>query len=112
MPAASSAILSFFRPDLFVFMDDEVIECLYDGKREYNLKVYGEINTKCKSIATQLGDDWTPRRVGRALWSAAISSAYSDQEDLTLMETDEDVKSFKSNDTDSIETSKKRRRKR
>jgi hypothetical protein len=83
-PAGASAILSLFRPDLFVFMDDEVIECLYEGKRDYTLKVYTLINNKCKDIASQLGDGWNSRRVGRALWTAAIVSAYCDEKDLTL----------------------------
>ena len=83
-PAGASAILSLFRPELFVFMDDEVIECLYEGKRDYTLKVYTIINNKCKEIALQLGEDWNSRRVGRALWTAAIVSAYSDEKDLTL----------------------------
>ena len=82
--AGASAILSLFKPEIFVFMDDEVIECLHDGKREYNLKVYTIINDKCKKIAAKLGDEWTPRRVGKALWSAAIISGYTDEEDLTM----------------------------
>ena len=48
------------------------------------MKVYLEINDKCKTIASELGDGWTVRRVGRALWTAAIVSAYSDEIDLTL----------------------------
>ncbi len=87
-PASSSAILSLFRPDLFVFMDDEVIECLHSGKREYSLKVYLEVNQKCQTIASQLGEGWDVRRVGRALWTAATIKAYSEEEDLTLHELD------------------------
>jgi hypothetical protein len=95
--AGSSAILSLYKPDLFVFMDDEVIESLYSGKREYNMKVYIHINDKCKNIATQLGDGWNARRVGRALWTAATVSAYSDEKDLTVMETDEALKEIDDN---------------
>ena len=86
-PASSSAILSLFRPDLFVFMDDEVIECLHEGKRDYSLKIYLEINEKCQNLATILGEEWDVRRVGKALWTAAIIAGYSDDEDLTLAPT-------------------------
>lgn len=70
-PATASALLSLFRPDIFSFMDDEVIECLYEGKRGYTEKIYLHINNKCIVLANNLGDGWTPRRVGRALWTAA-----------------------------------------
>lgn len=82
-PATASALLSLHRDDLFAFMDDEVIECLYEGKRGYTMKIYLDVNEKCTDIADTLGDDWTPRRVGRALWTAARASA-SGSEDLTL----------------------------
>jgi len=70
-PATASAILSLYRPDLYAFMDDEVIECLHEGKRNYTLKTYLDINTKCVELADILGEGWSPRRVGRALWTAA-----------------------------------------
>ena len=83
-PASASAFLSLYRPDLCIFMDDEVIECLYPGKRTYTTKVYLDINAKCRRLASDLGGDWTPRRVGRALWTAARVSLCDDREDLTL----------------------------
>jgi len=70
-PATASAFLGLFRPNLFCFMADEVIECLYDGKRGYTHKIYTEVNTKCTNIAERLGEEWTSYRVGRALWTAA-----------------------------------------
>lgn len=70
-PATASALLSLYRPQLFSFMDDEIIECLYNGKRGYTLAIYLEVNQKCCDLATKLGEGWTPRRVGRALWTAA-----------------------------------------
>jgi len=69
-PATASAFLCALRPDIFAFMDDEVIECLHE-KRVYTLKVYLDINSKCKALADDLGEGWTPYRVGRALWTAA-----------------------------------------
>lgn len=109
-PAGSSAILSLFKPDLFVFMDDEVIECLHTGKREYNMKVYNIINDKCNMIASKLGDGWTPRRVGRALWSAATVSAYSDERDLTS--TEPNISSIESCDDEEVKDDRKNKRKR
>lgn len=83
--AAASAILSFYRPDKFTFMDDEVIECLYDGKREYTMKIYHDINNKCHKLSLTLGGDWTPRKIGQALWTAArLSISKSDKADLTV----------------------------
>jgi hypothetical protein len=88
-PATASAILCLYRPDIFVFMADEVIECLYEGKRGYTNKIYMQINDRCRGIASQLniarqkmGNGttdpvivWTPCIVGEALWTVAILSA-------------------------------------
>ena len=81
-PATASAGLCLYRPDIFVFMADEVIECLYEGKKGYTLKIYMEINSRCRGIASQLniarkkvgnGTDpvvaWTPCTVGKTLWT-------------------------------------------
>eukprot|EP00559_Dactyliosolen_fragilissimus_P000828 CAMPEP_0184868264 /NCGR_PEP_ID=MMETSP0580-20130426/29763_1 /TAXON_ID=1118495 /ORGANISM="Dactyliosolen fragilissimus" /LENGTH=210 /DNA_ID=CAMNT_0027369043 /DNA_START=103 /DNA_END=732 /DNA_ORIENTATION=- len=59
-PATASAILGLIRPDLFAFMDDEVIECLYEKKRGYTLKIYLDVNTECHKIAADLGNGWNP----------------------------------------------------
>jgi hypothetical protein len=72
-PATASAILSLSHPHLFCFMADEVIEALYDGKRGYTAAIYHDVNATCQALATRLG--WTPRAVGRALWTAARLSA-------------------------------------
>ena len=53
-PATASAILCLYRPDIFVFMADEVVECLYEGKRGYTNKIYMQINDRCRDIASQL----------------------------------------------------------
>ena len=70
-PATASAVLSIYRPELFAFMDDEIIECLYDGKRGYTIKIYLDINSKCCEIADELGAEWSCSRVGRGLWTAS-----------------------------------------
>ena len=83
-PATASAILSASHPQLFAFMDDEVIECLYDAKRGYTAKIYGCVNERCRGIARELnevsgGGEWTPADVGKALWTVATMSARKDE---------------------------------
>ena len=90
-PATASAVLSLHRGDIMAFMDDEVIEALYDGKRGYTFKIYDEMNSRCAQLAEELGDGWSTRRVGRALWTAARLCA-SGAEDLTVVSKEgEDV---------------------
>jgi len=82
--AGASAILSLHRPDLVAFMDDEVIEALYSGKRAYTKAIFDAMNERCTEIAESLGKGgWTPRKVGVALWTAARVCA-SKGEDLKL----------------------------
>lgn len=109
--AAASAILSLYKPDLVVFMDDEVIECLYDGKRVYTMTVFNQINSKCQEFSAVLGSNWNPRKVGLALWTAArLSVSNSNMVDLSKITTD-----FKTEKGEQIsvdeQTSRKRRRK-
>ena len=82
-PATASAVLSLHRGDIIAFMDDEVIEALYDGKRGYTFKIYDEMNSRCAELAEELGEEWSTRRVGQALWTAARLCA-SGAEDLTV----------------------------
>ncbi|KAL3816348.1 hypothetical protein ACHAXA_011448 [Cyclostephanos tholiformis] len=112
-PATASAVLCLYRPDVFAYMDDEVIECLYDGRRGYTLGIYKEVNRRCTEIACQLneaagmkerkkgcgdsegsfspsssssgGGGWTPCKVGKALWSVATMSAYGDERGLSTI---------------------------
>jgi hypothetical protein len=104
-PATASAILSIYNPKHFCFMDDEVIECLYDKKRGYTLKIYMEVNECCAEIARLLNDcsscgegggkgggegneSWTPASVGKALWTVATMSAQNDEEGLNKVFND------------------------
>lgn len=86
-PATASAVLCLYRPDVFAFMHDEVIECLYDGKRGYTLKIYLAVNDKCREISNELNmasdnDDesakWTAGKVSATLWAVATTSAIGD----------------------------------
>lgn len=89
-PASASAVLSIFYPNLFAFMDDEVIEALHDGKRGYTLKIYDAVNERCKTIATSLNSEenekiWTTCEIGRALWTVAAMKAFGEEETLNLL---------------------------
>lgn len=108
--ATASAILSLYRPDRLVFMDDEVIECLYDGKREYTMKIYHDINNKCLQLSETLGDGWTPRKIGQALWTAArLSASKLKKSDLVnLMTTSTEI--FDVQKTDDNKTPQKKQR--
>ena len=88
-PATASAVLSLHRGDIMAFMDDEVIEALYEGKRGYTFKIYNEMNSRCTELAEELGKEWSTRRVGRALWTAARLCA-SGEKDLTAAPKGED----------------------
>jgi hypothetical protein len=117
-PATASAILSIYKPEYFVFMDDEVIEALYDdGKRGYTIKIYLEVNTKCQKIAHDLNAVdkgtatalWTCHRVGRALWTASQICA-TGGEDLTWMDAaDERNTDQQSSVNDGLKSSKRPR---
>ena len=89
-PASASAVLSIFYPNLFAFMDDEVIEALYDGKRGYTLKIYQDINERCREISTSLnaiehGKSWTVYDIGRALWTVAAMKAFGEEDTLNIL---------------------------
>jgi hypothetical protein len=109
--AGASAILSLHHPDLFCFMDDEVIESLYNGKRAYTKAVYMQVNEECTKLAAALGKKWTTRRVGMALWTAARICA-SGGHDITLAKTGSDRNTEKSDGKSKSEETRQRRTKR
>ena len=100
-PATASAILSVYHPNQFVFMDDEVIEALYEGKRGYTLKIYEVVNERCGEICKELnsqvtdGDTnkvWTRCEVGKVLWTVAAMKAFGQDKLLnSLLEEDTDL---------------------
>ena len=93
-PATASAVLSAYCPQSFAFMDDEVIECLYEAKRGYTLKIYMAVNDQCVDIAEELNKvdnnnsssesdgGWTPADVAKSLWTVATMAAKGDNEGL------------------------------
>lgn len=106
--AGASAVLSLYRPDLYAFMDDEVVEALYNGKRAYTRAIYDVMNEKCTEIAQSLDGEWTPRKVGMTLWTAARVCACKG-EDLTLGKEDDNGGSRE--EEPNVERKTKRRRK-
>jgi hypothetical protein len=109
--AGASAILSLYRPDLFCFMDDEVIESLYNGKRAYTKAIYMQVNEECSKLADTLGKKWTIRRVGMALWTAARIHASGGQ-DITLTKTNSNQNKQNSDGNSTSEETGRRRTKR
>ena len=69
-PATASAVLTLIRPDLFIYLYDEVIDC-FEPKRDYKISNYLRVNSRCLQIAKTLGSTWTPHRVAKTIWTAA-----------------------------------------
>ena len=99
-PATASAILSVYHPDQFAFMDDEVIEALYEGKRGYTLKIYEVVNERCGEICRELNSQntgdadkvWTRCEVGKVLWTVAAMKAFGEDKLLSsLLEESADL---------------------
>lgn len=117
-PASASAILSLYKPEIFAFMDDEVLEAI-TGDRKYTMKAYLQMNGECSRLAKALGDEWNVRSVGKALWSAARISLCDDRDDLTLeqnkqktSQSDQGGKEGKKHREDSVESERSQRRQR
>lgn len=85
-PASASAVLSLFRPDLMVFMYDEILDCFL-GERKYTTAAYIKTNTICRDLVKDIGggdgDFMNVRKVGQILWCAARLSLCKDKVDLT-----------------------------
>lgn len=113
-PATASAILSLYQPHIYSFMDDEIIEALYEKKRGYTIPIYLAVNERCIQISDQLNSLssssstnkykkdssttattdssnvnilWTPRRVGQTLWTAAKLASTENEVDITLLDS-------------------------
>lgn len=87
-PASASAILSLYRPDLLVFMYDEILDCFL-GERKYTADAYKKINIICRDLVKDIGGTTgsaliNVRKLGQILWSAARISLCKDKVDLTL----------------------------
>ena len=98
--ATASAILALFNPENCVFMADEVIDTVHDGKRDYTLPVYVSIQSKLyermhilnshvqpptSNISTYASNThiplctlWNMEMMGKAIWTAAVFSSIDD----------------------------------
>lgn len=69
-PATASAVASAFRPDVYPFFDELVAAQVPGlGAVAWTLAYYARYAEALRTRATQLGGDWTPVMVERALWA-------------------------------------------
>ena len=69
-PATASAVLAAAHPDLYPFFDEIVADQIPDmGKLAFTLGYYARYAQALRERAGQLGGEWTPVLVERALWA-------------------------------------------
>lgn len=66
-PAGSSAVLAIYRPELFTFMADQLLE-LINGKREYEIVPYLNMNQRVIEIAISLDLQLSVEEIGKAIY--------------------------------------------
>ena len=71
-PATASLILSVICPENVPFMSDEAMDAALGLPRAYTIQTFRKFQSALASKATELGDDWNPDLVEKALFSAAI----------------------------------------
>lgn len=75
-PATASAVASAFRPQVYPFFDELVAAQVPGlGAVAWTLTYYARYADALRARAAQLGRDWTPAMVERALWSNAGGKA-------------------------------------
>lgn len=69
-PATASAVTAAFAPELYPFFDELVAAQVPSlGKVAWTLGYYAKYAAALRERAAQLGGDWTPVNVERALWT-------------------------------------------
>jgi hypothetical protein len=69
-PATASAVVAAAAPDIYPFFDELVAAQLPElGKVAWTLGYYARYAEALRARARELGGDWTPVRVERALWA-------------------------------------------
>lgn len=76
-PATASVLLSSYQPDKVAFMSDEAMDAALGLPRLYTAAQYKKYQAVMQEKAEQLGDDWTPASVEKALWCAAMMEKHS-----------------------------------
>lgn len=74
-PATASAALAAFAPEVYPFFDDLVAGQLDLGPVAWTSSYYAKYADALRRIAEDLGEDWTPVRLERAIWSYAGGKA-------------------------------------
>lgn len=75
-PATASAVIAATAPDFYPFFDELVATQLPElGKVAWTLGYYARYAEALRERARQLGGDWTPVKLERALWSLAGGKA-------------------------------------
>jgi hypothetical protein len=74
-PATASAALAAFAPEVYPFFDDLVAGQLGLGPVAWTSSYYAKYADALRRIAEDLGTDWTPVRLERAIWSYAGGKA-------------------------------------
>jgi len=79
-PATASAVVAATAPDLYPFFDELVAAQLPElGKVAWTLGYYARYAEALRERARELGGDWTPAKVERALWSLSGGKARAAQ---------------------------------
>ena len=69
-PATASAVVAAFAPEIYSFFDELVAAQIPSlGKVAWTMGYYGRYAAALRERAMQLGGDWTPVKVERALWA-------------------------------------------
>jgi hypothetical protein len=75
-PATASAVVAAAAPDVYPFFDELVAAQLPElGKVAWTLGYYARYAEALRTRARELGDDWTPVKLERALWALAGGKA-------------------------------------
>ena len=69
-PATASAVAAAFAPEIYAFFDELVAAQIPTlGKVAWTMGYYAKYAAALRQRATELGGDWTPGTVERALWT-------------------------------------------
>jgi adenine-specific DNA glycosylase len=75
-PATASAVVAAAAPDLYPFFDELVAAQLPElGKVAWTLGYYARYAEALRARVRELGGDWTPVKLERALWALAGGKA-------------------------------------
>lgn len=89
-PATASAVMSAAAPAVYPFFDDLVAGAIPEfGAVDFTVRCYLRYADALRERAAQLGGDWSPTLVERALWSAAGGKAGASAESAAFARREE-----------------------